>query len=79
MLDEQVLDLTGLQCPMPLLKTKLKLSELSDGDRLCVIASDPGSARDIPSYLALTPHELLEQFEDDKGQHHFHIVRRSGK
>lgn len=63
----QKLDASGLECPMPLLKTKLALNALSPGDVLEVIATDPGSARDIPAFLKLSPHELVESEEDDQG------------
>lgn len=74
---EQV-DATGLQCPMPLLKTKLALKALPDGAELTVYATDAGSARDIPRYLELTPHELLHHEEDRDGRFVFLIRTRAG-
>ncbi|WP_336366721.1 sulfurtransferase TusA family protein [Marinobacter sp. C2H3] len=62
---DRTLDASGLRCPMPLLKTKLALSELSAGDRLEVIATDAGSRRDIPAWLDLSPHRLVSQDESD--------------
>lgn len=53
------LDASGLECPMPLLRTKLALRDLSAGEVLRVIATDPGSARDIPRYIEMSPHQLL--------------------
>ncbi|WP_150913133.1 sulfurtransferase TusA family protein [Marinobacter halotolerans] len=69
---DRTLDTTGLRCPMPLLKTKLELNGMAAGDVLLVIASDPGSARDIPAYLSLTRHELVSSSEEG-GQYTFMI------
>jgi TusA-related sulfurtransferase len=57
---------------MPLLKTKLELNGMAPGEELLVIASDPGSARDIPAYLLLTRHELLSSSEEG-GRYRFMI------
>ncbi|MDF1764042.1 MAG: sulfurtransferase TusA family protein [Oleibacter sp.] len=71
---ETQLDVSGLQCPMPLLKTKLALRSLAAGDILHVIATDAGSARDIPRYIAMSPHSLLE-FTEDAGHFIFRIEK----
>lgn len=63
---DQTLDATGLACPMPLLKTKLQLQSMAAGDRLVVIATDPGSARDIPEWLAQSPHRLDDSAVSDE-------------
>jgi len=62
---DRFLDASGLRCPMPLLKTKLQLNAMVPGEELEVIATDSGSARDIPAYLALSEHVLLSQTEDN--------------
>ena len=41
------LDLTGLKCPVPLMKTKKKLNEMSAGERIEVTATDPHSQDDF--------------------------------
>lgn len=56
----QFLDASGLQCPMPLLKTKLALKPLQCGDVLHVRATDSGSWRDIRKYVELSGHELVD-------------------
>jgi tRNA 2-thiouridine synthesizing protein A len=60
---DRTLDASGLRCPMPLLKTKLELNSMSPGQELEVIATDAGSARDIPAFLRLSPHELVRSSE----------------
>jgi len=63
----QSIDASGLRCPMPLLKTKKALSSLQCNQVLKVIATDVGAKRDIPSFVALTPHELLGVEETSDG------------
>jgi len=72
----RTLDASGLRCPMPLLKTKLELNSMAPGQLLLVIASDSGSARDIPAFLSLTGHELVSSCEDG-GQYRF-VIRCAG-
>jgi len=56
-----VLDVTDLRCPMPLLKTKQALSSMEPGQTIQVISTDAGSLRDIPAFIDLTSHSLLER------------------
>lgn len=60
---DRILDASGLRCPMPLLKTKLELNAMSPGQELEVIATDAGSARDIPAFLELSSHRLISTSE----------------
>lgn len=73
---DKILDASGLRCPMPLLKTKLELSAMKPGQELEVIATDAGSARDIPAFLKLSSHELLSTSESD-GCYRF-VIRCGG-
>lgn len=56
---ETVLDAKGLACPLPLLKMKLALNNLSPGQKLVVWTTDEGSIRDFQSYCAISEHSLL--------------------
>ena len=60
------LDLSGLTCPMPLLKTKQALNRLSAGSIVKVVATDPASQRDFQVFAQQSGNELLsaEQLED---------------
>ncbi len=60
-----LLDVKGLQCPMPLLKAKKALNELAPGSLLRVQATDPGSVRDFEVFSRQSGHELLESVEED--------------
>jgi tRNA 2-thiouridine synthesizing protein A len=48
------LDLTGLKCPLPALKTRKALKALKPGDRLEVHCTDPLSVIDIPALILET-------------------------
>ena len=48
------LDLAGLKCPLPALKTRKALKALSPGDRLEVLCTDPLSVIDIPNLIRET-------------------------
>lgn len=58
------LDVTGLQCPMPLLKAKLALNGLEADQVLRVVATDPGSERDFHVFAEQSRHEIVA-FEKD--------------
>lgn len=53
------LDLKGLKCPLPALKTEKMLASLQAGDRLIVECTDPMAAIDIPHLLQRTGDRLV--------------------
>ncbi len=53
------LDLKGLNCPLPILRTKLALAELAPGDVVHVLATDPHSVVDFKAFCARTGHRLV--------------------
>ncbi|MEJ2088249.1 MAG: sulfurtransferase TusA family protein [Gammaproteobacteria bacterium] len=59
-----LLDVKGLNCPMPLLKAKKALNEMASGELLKVLATDPGSERDFQTFSAQSGHELVEFAKD---------------
>jgi TusA-related sulfurtransferase len=61
---DQELDVSGLQCPMPLLKAKLALNALATQQVLKVIATDPASERDFKAFVGQSRHQILA-FEKD--------------
>ena len=46
-----IIDLTPYRCPLPLVKVKLALKQLSSGECIRVLLSDPGSRQDVPRYF----------------------------
>ena len=65
-MDIKYLDARGLNCPLPLLKTRQALRTLQAGALLEVTATDAGSARDIPEYLRQSSHELVRREQDER-------------
>ena len=53
------LDLTGLKCPLPVLRTNKALRALAPGAVIEVTADDPATAKDFPAYCDTAGHELL--------------------
>jgi len=57
---ETNLDLSGLKCPLPALKTRKALTRLRSGDELVVECTDPLASIDIPNLLRETGDQLLD-------------------
>jgi len=68
------LDLKGLKCPLPVLKTRKALTRLNAGDRLEVHTTDPMAEIDIPHFCRENDHTLL-QVERTEGGHRFLIAK----
>jgi len=64
---DETLDCKGMQCPMPVLKTKLKMDSMSSGKILKLITSDPGSCKDIPAWAERVGHVLISTDDTDEG------------
>ena len=62
--EDQVLDCTGLLCPMPIVKTTKAIKELTSGQILKMIATDAGSPPDIAAWSRQTGNELLLSTEE---------------
>jgi len=61
----QVLDTSGLNCPLPILKTKKALKQMEAGQILEVISTDAGSVKDIQAFCNQTGNKLIKINEDD--------------
>jgi len=73
-----ILDVKGLNCPMPLLKAKKALNELSPGSLLRVFATDPGSVKDFRVFSEQSGHKLLESC-DDNGTYSYLLEKRTDR
>ncbi len=71
---QKELDTRGLNCPLPILKAKKALAELTSGQVLKVVATDPGSVRDFQAFARQTGNELLQQ--STQGDEFIHFLRR---
>ena len=58
------LDLTGLSCPIPLIKIKKQLKKMDSGQILLAISTDPGTTNDIERACQKDGHKLLDIKED---------------
>ncbi|PSH69139.1 response regulator SirA [Phyllobacterium brassicacearum] len=70
----EVYDLRGLNCPLPVLKTRKKLQDLAPGTRIWVETSDPLAVIDVPNFCLTDGHRLIETVSITGG-HRFHIER----
>ena len=64
--EDQVLDCTGMLCPMPIVKTTKAMKELVSGQILKMISTDAGSPPDIAAWSRQTGNELLLSTEENK-------------
>jgi len=60
------LDARGLNCPLPILRARKALNEMSSGQVLRIIATDPGSVKDFEAFSKQTGNTLLSQSANDK-------------
>ena len=60
---DKELDARGLNCPLPILRTKKALTDLQSGQVLKVLATDPGSVKDFQTFARQTGHALLSHDE----------------
>jgi tRNA 2-thiouridine synthesizing protein A len=60
-----LLDVTGLTCPLPVLRAQKRLRDMNPGDILKVLATDPIAAIDFPHFCQESGHELLESAKEE--------------
>lgn len=71
---QKEIDTRGLNCPLPILKAKKALADMTSGQVLKVVATDPGSVRDFQAFARQTGNDLLEQTSTD--DEFVHYLRR---
>jgi tRNA 2-thiouridine synthesizing protein A len=64
--EDHLLDATGLYCPEPVMMLHNKVREITTGELLLVIATDPSTQRDIPKFCAFLGHDLVEQINENE-------------
>jgi tRNA 2-thiouridine synthesizing protein A len=69
-----LLDATGLNCPLPILRAKKALKDMKEGQFLEVITTDPGSVKDFESFCNTTRNKL-ESYGHQNGQFKFTIKK----
>jgi len=63
---DKELDARGLNCPLPILRTKKALTDMTSGQVLKIVATDPGSVKDFQAFSKQTGNELLSSETADK-------------
>ncbi|MBL4987647.1 sulfurtransferase TusA family protein [Bacillus safensis] len=64
MTSDQILDVTGLACPMPIIRTKKRMNDLAKGQVLEIHATDKGAKADLAAWAKSSGHELITQTEE---------------
>ena len=72
---DREVDARGLNCPLPILRTKKALNDMTSGQVLRILATDPSAVRDFEAFARQTGNELLQHGEQD-GAFFFFLKRR---
>ena len=70
----KTIDARGLSCPMPIVKTAQAAKVARSGEHLELLATDPGSIKDVAAWCRATGNELVEQTSD--GLVYRFVIRR---
>lgn len=73
--DKEV-DARGLNCPLPILRTKKALAELTSGQIVRVLATDSGSVKDFQAFAKQTGNELVKHSENQDQTFEFYLKRK---
>jgi tRNA 2-thiouridine synthesizing protein A len=73
---DKELDAKNLNCPLPILRCKKGLSEISAAQVLKIMATDPGAVKDFQAFCKQTGHELL-QLDEAEGVYTFYIKKHA--
>ena len=71
---DKEIDTRGLNCPLPILKAKKALADMTSGQLLKVVSTDAGSVRDFQAFARQTGNDLVEQ--QTVGSDFFHVMKR---
>ncbi len=63
---DKELDARGLNCPLPILRSKKALTDMQPGETLKIVATDPGAMKDFQAFAKQTGHELVYANEENK-------------
>lgn len=71
---DMTLDARGLNCPLPILRTKKALAKIPLGGALEVLTTDPGSVADFAAFARTTGHEL--ETSEKQSEYYRYVIRR---
>ena len=60
------LDARRLLCPLPVIRTEQRVSQLAAGDTLDIVCTDPGALYDIPAWCRMHGHQVLDIRQSDE-------------
>ena len=63
---DKEIDTRGLNCPLPILRAKKAFSDVQSGQVLKIVATDPGSVKDMEAFANQTGNALLASTEENK-------------
>jgi tRNA 2-thiouridine synthesizing protein A len=66
-------DASGLSCPLPILRATQGMKTIASGELMEIVATDPGSVKDMSAWASSTGHTLVEQ---DSANGKFRFVLR---
>ncbi|MBW7850172.1 MAG: sulfurtransferase TusA family protein [Rhodospirillales bacterium] len=69
-----VLDVKGLNCPLPILRAKKAIKDVASGATLQVMATDPGSVKDFEAFCRQTGNDLVS-WNENAGVYTFNIKK----
>ena len=73
---DKTIDLSGLNCPLPILRAKKALAEMETGQVLTVIATDPAAPYDFEAFCRQTGNRLLASDTTPDGKYHLVLARK---
>ena len=71
---DKELDTRGLNCPLPILRTKKALTDLTSGQVLKIVATDPGAVKDFQAFSKQTGNALLSS--ESEGNEFIFFMRK---
>lgn len=71
----QSLDLTGLACPLPIVKVSKAIKEINSGEVIEALTSDPGALTDFPSWAETTGNEIIQT--DSEGENTRFFIKKT--
>lgn len=71
---DHMLDALGLRCPEPVMMIRLQVRKMETGETLTIIADDPATTRDVPSFCRFMQHTLLSS--DVKNKPFVYLIKK---
>ncbi len=72
--EDEFVDATGLRCPEPLMVTRNRMMDMTSGQVIKIVATDPSTSWDFPNFCKFLNHEMLAQEQD--GETYTYWIRK---